>query len=161
MFQNLVWRSIFEHFGAPKCVQKHFLTKTNLFLTNYSKPLRQPWVNLVYRVYLKHRNSILKCWKVCFFFCRNSDSMSSVFWKHTLSRFCLCCHASGFFQNTRLIVFCLCCPADGFFSNTRLVVFVCVALRVVFFLIFEWFFDRIEPRECLRRFSFEKWRRMH
>ena len=40
--------------------RKRFLSKTNLFKTNYSKRLRQPLVDLVSRVYLKHLNSILK-----------------------------------------------------------------------------------------------------
>ena len=39
----------FKTFEVPKNAQKHYL-----------KPLRQPQVDLTYRVYLKHRNSILE-----------------------------------------------------------------------------------------------------
>ena len=35
------------------------LLYTDMFLTNYAKPLRQPDGNLTYRVHLKHRSSIL------------------------------------------------------------------------------------------------------
>ena len=56
----MVWGTIFEHCGCPGEARKLFLLKTNLLETNYSKPLRQPQVDPAYRVYLKHRNSILK-----------------------------------------------------------------------------------------------------
>ena len=54
----------FKSFWDPIICEITFLTKTNLFETNYSKPLRQPQVDLLYRVYLKHRNSILEFGKV-------------------------------------------------------------------------------------------------
>ena len=52
--------------GSQKSARTHVLAKTNLFETNCSKPLRQPYPNPAYRIYLKHRNSILK-----FYFCSN------------------------------------------------------------------------------------------
>ena len=56
----MIWRSIFDHLKVPKLARKLFLLINDLFETNYSKPLRQPYANLTYRVDLKHRNSILK-----------------------------------------------------------------------------------------------------
>ena len=53
----MLWGPFSKHLGVAKTC---FLTKTNLVKTNHAKPLRQPQVILVYRVYLKHRNSILK-----------------------------------------------------------------------------------------------------
>ena len=64
----MLWRSIFKHFGIPKFAKTYFLSKTNLFWTNYAKPLRQAWVILLHRIYLKHRNSISKFWKDRFLF---------------------------------------------------------------------------------------------
>ena len=48
----------FKTFWDAKNCENTFLSKTNLFKTNSSKPLRQPYPNLAYGVYLKHRNSI-------------------------------------------------------------------------------------------------------
>ena len=69
--------SIFEHVGVPKFARKHFLSKTILFQTNYSKPLRQPKVDLAYRVYLKPLNSILNFRKV-------RKKIGLDFWKNTI-----------------------------------------------------------------------------
>ena len=44
----------------PRTRENDFLSKTNLFKTNYAKRLRQPRVILTSRVYLKHQNSTLK-----------------------------------------------------------------------------------------------------
>ena len=49
---------------GPKFNEKHiFLSKTTLSKLIYSKPFWQTHHELTYRVYLKHRNSILK--KTC------------------------------------------------------------------------------------------------
>ena len=64
MFQNSVWRLISEDFGVQHFARTLFFSKTHLFKTNYLKRLWQPWVDLVYRFYLKHQNSIWKFWNV-------------------------------------------------------------------------------------------------
>ena len=50
--------TILGHVGAQTFAVNIFLAKANPFETNYSKPLRQPWVDPSYRVYLTHRRSI-------------------------------------------------------------------------------------------------------
>ena len=52
------------------------MTKTDLFKTNYAKPFRETHHDLVYRVYLKHRTSILK---FNFFRQKNGPRFSPVF----------------------------------------------------------------------------------
>ena len=80
-----------------------------------------------------------------------------------------------FFENKRLAVFVCVALRAAFFENTRLVVFVCVALRAasilknrVFWYLLnvlqvtkELYLGGFEPRECLRKLSFEKQCRMH
>ena len=60
MSPKSVWGSIFKHLGIPKFAKTYFLSKTNLFKTNYSKPFQETHLDLAYRVDLKHRDSILK-----------------------------------------------------------------------------------------------------
>ena len=76
MFQSSVWWLIVEHFGFKKIAKNMCLLINDLFKTNYSKPLRQPYAILTYRVYLKPLNSILNFRKV-----RKKNGLD--FWKNT------------------------------------------------------------------------------
>ena len=57
----------FLNLSVSKNLREDIFLQKLTFLKRINKPLRQPWVNLVYKVYLKHRNSILKIWKVQIF----------------------------------------------------------------------------------------------
>ena len=59
MLLNSVWRSIFKHFGCGQFC-KSVLFINDLFETNYSKRLRQPYIDLRHRVHLTHQNLISK-----------------------------------------------------------------------------------------------------
>ena len=47
----------------PEFAKTHFLSKTNLFNMNHSNPFQETHRILVFRVNLKHRNSIFNFWK--------------------------------------------------------------------------------------------------
>ena len=105
-------------FQAPWGRENTFLSKTNLFKTNHAKPLRQPRVILVYRVYLKHRNSILKFRKV-------RKKTVSIWEKNTMSLFVdVALRAASILENNDF-PFCECCPAGGLdFEKSCFFVFI-------------------------------------
>ena len=142
-------RQLFNTLGCPAV----FCPKTNLSKTNYSKPFREPsLVELLYRVYLKHQNSI---WKKSKF--KSSKILSLGFKKSKLS-FCWCCPAGGLDLRKSRFLFLLMLPC-GRPRSWKITCFLYLfnslhAAKLLYLLGFE-------PREYARSVSFEKCCRMH
>ena len=143
------WRQFFEHHGVTSH-ENTFLPKTNLFKPNYSKLFWETHHDLVYRIYLKHPNSIQKLWKA-------RTKHRSRFWQNTISLFVIVALRTGSILENNDIPFCGCCPAgDLDFENSWFLYssnFLQVAKLGYLF--------RFEPREYATQLSFEKCCRMH